>query len=258
MRVSLLFIVALIACSHLVESSPANNTSQEGDNPDRVYPTTFASKHGHKHHTHSSSHHVVQAWDEDDTSNKKSNKASDLYTGAVAKPAKVQSLDDLPSEFDWCDVDGQSFCTGSWNQHVNGYCGSCYVHGALHAANDRIKLLNGGLHDMMLGRQTFLNCGPAHGLSEGCDGGEGFDVFEFMHRFGLPDESCLNYEAKQSECEPNAYCRNCMPFGENVFKFECWAVPNPIRYYADSYGSVRGEAGIMSEIYARGPSVTST
>lgn len=34
------------------------------------------------------------------------------------------------------------------------YCGSCYIHGALHAANDRIKLLLNGMHDLMLARQV--------------------------------------------------------------------------------------------------------
>jgi hypothetical protein len=56
---------------------------------------------------------------------------------------------------------------------VEQYCGSCYVHGALAAANDRIKLLLGGRHDVMLARQVILNCGEAHGLGAGCDGGEG-------------------------------------------------------------------------------------
>lgn len=34
----------------------------------------------------------------------------------------------------------------------------------------------------MLGRQTFLNCAPGHGLSTGCGGGEPAEVFEFMHK----------------------------------------------------------------------------
>lgn len=31
------------------------------------------------------------------------------------------------------------------------------------------------------------------------DGGDTYDVYEFMHRYGLPDESCQNYAAKESE-----------------------------------------------------------
>jgi len=36
------------------------------------------------------------------------------------------------------------------------YCGSCYIHGALHAANDRLKLMLNGMHDVQLARQGQL------------------------------------------------------------------------------------------------------
>ena len=52
------------------------------------------------------------------------------------------------------------------------YCGSCWIHGALAAANDRIKVLMDGRHDVMLARQVLLNCGASKGLGAGCDGGE--------------------------------------------------------------------------------------
>ena len=202
-----------------------------------------SSKHGKKPHKS----------DNDNSDDNKINTTL-LYTGATALPSKIQSFSSLPEKFDWCNIDGQSFCVPSWNQHIPRYCGSCYVHGALHAANDRIKILMRGLQDIQLARQVILNCGPINGLGAGCDGGEGFDVFEFMHRFGLPDESCQIYKAKASEqCNAEAYCHNCMPLGEEIWPYKCWAVENPIRYYADSYGSVRGELAMMSEIHARGP-----
>lgn len=31
------------------------------------------------------------------------------------------------------------------------------------------------------------------------NGGDTYDVYEFMYRYGLPDESCQNYAAKESE-----------------------------------------------------------
>jgi cathepsin X len=84
--------------------------------------------------------------------------------------------------------------------------------------------------------------------------GSGFDVFEYMHRYGLPDESCANYVAESSaECDAQAVCSNCMPLGEDVTVYKCWPVPSPILYYVHSYGSVHGEAAMMSEIIARGP-----
>lgn len=124
-------------------------------------------------------------------------------------------LSSFPKKLDWCD---RGFCTASWNQHIPQYCGSCFAHGALSAAQDRIKIMHkkNGYEgpDVMLGRQTFLNCGPAHGLSAGCGGGEPSDVFEFMHHYGLPDETCLPYNATDNSkytatngtCPPEGYC----------------------------------------------------
>jgi hypothetical protein len=126
-----------------------------------------------------------------------------------------KEIESFPSQLDWCE---KGFCVPSWNQHIPLYCGSCFAHGAMSAAQDRIKIMNRKRGytgaDVMLGRQSFLNCAPGHGLSDGCDGGEASDVFEFMHRYGLPDESCLPYNATDhtkfketnGTCPPHGYC----------------------------------------------------
>lgn len=186
-------------------------------------------------------------------------KRKDIYTGATAKPTKAKELSDLPNNLNWCDKDGKSFCTASWNQHIPQYCGSCYIHGTLSAANDRLKIQLDAKHDLMLARQVMLNCGQSHGLGNGCGGGEAYDIFEYMHRYGLPDESCQNYVAKPSKtCDAQAVCANCMPVENpkdpnDLSVTTCWAVKNPILYYVTEYGKVSGEAAIMSEIEARGP-----
>jgi hypothetical protein len=77
--------------------------------------------------------------------------------------------------FSWCDNEGVNHCSTSWNQHIPQYCGSCYAHGTLAMLNDRLKILKGGM-DVMLGRQTFLNCAPLLNFSAGCDGGDPIDV----------------------------------------------------------------------------------
>ena len=46
---------------------------------------------------------------------------------------------------------------------------------------------------MMLSRQTLLNCGAYHKMGGGCDGGDPIDVFHYMQKYGIPDESCLSY-----------------------------------------------------------------
>ncbi|RHY48747.1 hypothetical protein DYB34_009627, partial [Aphanomyces astaci] len=121
----------------------------------------------------------------------------------------------FPRAFDWCE---QGFCGPSWNQHIPQYCGSCFLHGALSSAQDRIKILHKKKGftgaDVTLGRQSFLNCAPGHNYSAGCNGGEAIDVWRFMQDYGLPDETCLPYNATDhtkynstnGTCPPEGYC----------------------------------------------------
>lgn len=174
-----------------------------------------------------------------------------------------KELQSFPTYFDWCEL---GYCTPSWNQHIPQYCGSCFAHGALSSAQDRIKIMNKqrGYHgaDVMLGRQTFLNCAPGHGLSNGCGGGEASDVFEFMQRYGLPDESCLPYNATDNSkyshtngtCPPEGYCMNCMYTPESPSKAQCFPVTKMVRYRAKKYGFLSGELAIMKELQ-KGPVV---
>jgi hypothetical protein len=101
----------------------------------------------------------------------------DVYKPPPATAEDIAELSSHPKELDWCK---KGMCTSSWNQHIPQYCGSCFAHGSLSSANDRIKIMNHkrGFDgpDVMLGRQSFLNCAPGHGLSAGCSGGEPADV----------------------------------------------------------------------------------
>lgn len=59
-------------------------------------------------------------------------------------PHLVSTLQDLPKNLDWCNMDdGINYCVASWNQHIPQYCGSCWVHGSLSMVQDR-KLLGLG------------------------------------------------------------------------------------------------------------------
>ncbi|CAI5716959.1 unnamed protein product [Hyaloperonospora brassicae] len=178
--------------------------------------------------------------------------------------AETRELQQLPTHLDWCE---RGFCVPSWNQHVPQYCGSCYAHGALSSAQDRIKILNARRRkftgaDVMLGRQSFLNCAPGHGLSAGCDGGEAQDVYEFMRRYGLPDESCLPYNATDhtkftatvnNTCPPVGYCMNCMYTPTSRKTPQCFPVTKVVRYRAKSHGHLSGELAMMKEIMTGGP-----
>lgn len=167
-------------------------------------------------------------------------------------------LESLPKEFSWL---GQNMLAPSWNQHIPQYCGSCWLHGTLSMIQDRLKIQKKGLGpDVMLARQSLLNCAAFHDLGGGCDGGDVIDVLRYMTRYGLPDESCQPYTAtdhtkygkKATKCPAGGYCSNCMTIDD---KDTCWSVKSPIRYFLDGYGTVDspGEEAMMKEIYAGGP-----
>ncbi|RHZ02449.1 hypothetical protein DYB26_013967 [Aphanomyces astaci] len=160
----------------------------------------------------------------------------------------------LPVALDWCE---RGFCTSSWNQHIPQYCGSCFAHGSLSSANDRIKIMNHKLYgyhgpDVMLGRQSFLNCAPGHGLSQGCMGGEPADVYEFMRVYGLPDETCLPYNATDYSKYLNTSNGTCMYTPESPDVATCFPVTNVVRYRATTYGRIVGEDAMLEELQ-RGP-----
>lgn len=86
---------------------------------------------------------------------------------------------------------------------------------------DRLKIKKKAMPpDVLLSRQTFLNCAPQEGLGRGCDGGDVIHVVRYMSTFGLPDEGCMPYEgldrralAKKNgekHCPDVARCINCM------------------------------------------------
>ncbi|WIA42670.1 hypothetical protein OEZ86_008631 [Tetradesmus obliquus] len=182
----------------------------------------------------------------------------------------VTPVNSVPQQFNWCDLgNGTSYCTASWNQHEPRYCGSCWVHGTLSMVQDRLKGMKmraGDLaYDVMLGRQTLLNCAAFLGYGEGCNGGEPLDVFKYMAEEGLPDESCMHYQATDhmvfkkeghKRCPKIGKCMNCMPTGDDVDDFKCWSVKQAVTYKLTSYGKLdAGEEPMKQEILARGPIV---
>lgn len=46
-------------------------------------------------------------------------------------PHTYVKTEELPESFSWSNVDGKSYLTYMFNQHIPQYCGSCWLHGGM-------------------------------------------------------------------------------------------------------------------------------
>mmetsp|Transcript_30086 Transcript_30086/g.58107 ORF Transcript_30086/g.58107 Transcript_30086/m.58107 type:complete len:422 (-) Transcript_30086:242-1507(-) len=165
----------------------------------------------------------------------------------------------LPKHWDWRNVGGKNLVASDINQHLPQYCGSCWIHGAVGALNDRLKIMrNGAYPDIMFSRQVIMNCVPGENASlppPGCDGGDAFQIHAYLHSNRVPDETCMPYTAKNEECTAYDTCRNCAPtiIALPGVPMGCFPIRGWYGYGIGDYGQVSGEVAMMKEIYARGP-----
>jgi len=122
------------------------------------------------------------------------------------------SAENLPEGWDWRNVNGTNFATINKNQHIPIYCGSCWAHGTTSALADRFTILNGANSlPISLSTQVIVNCQPGGGS---CNGGNPLDVYEFAYLHGIPDDTCQQYIAHNSEaplCSSMQICMDCKP-----------------------------------------------
>jgi len=168
----------------------------------------------------------------------------------IRNPQPHFAKSSMPDNWDWRQINGVSYATINRNQHLPQYCGSCWAFGTTSSLGDRIRIMrNATFPEINLSPQVLLNCGEAGT----CDGGWPLAAYEYIHREGIPDETCQPYEAYDAKgCSPYNICRNC-DFNLNNPKLYCYAEKSFTRYYVDEFGPVSGESDMMSEIYARGP-----
>ena len=163
---------------------------------------------------------------------------------------------DLPATWDWRNVNGVNYLSQSRNQHIPTYCGSCWAHGTTSSLADRINIARkGAWPQITLAPQVLVNCGAGGD----CNGGNPMSVYDYAHQYGIPEESCQNYEAKNpksEDCSPVQICKNCNgsppPAGQSGDN-NCWAVKKYATWKVSEYGSVSGVDKMKAEIYARGP-----
>ena len=93
--------------------------------------------------------------------------------------------------------------------------------------------------------QVLINCV----LGSSCNGGQPGSVYTYGHRYGIPDETCQNYEAVNGKCKPLGRCETCEP------KKGCSPVSDERAQllFVGDHGTVRGADNIKAEVFARGP-----
>lgn len=178
------------------------------------------------------------------------------------RPQDTIRTEDLPDNWNWCDMNGKSYCTMNRNQHIPQYCGSCWAHGSVSALGDRIKIArNGSGIDINLSVQHILNCASVGS----CHGGSVDGPYEWLHSIsktgsGIAYETSNPYIACSSEsregfcphvktsCRVGGVARTCPTFGEPCVELEQY--PNAT---ISEYGEVSGADNMAKEIYARGP-----
>jgi len=172
-------------------------------------------------------------------------------------PSLTVSDQELPVSWDWRNVSGRNYLSWTVNQHIPQYCGSCWAQGTLSALADRFQIAaEDRFPNLALSPQAIINC-RAGGS---CEGGNPASVYEFAAKVGVPDVTCLVYEAKDGgpveDCsKPDInLCRDCTwPPPNPGDTPNCWAKKQFPRYYAEEYGYVRGVENMKKEIWKRGP-----
>lgn len=163
----------------------------------------------------------------------------------------------LPEQFDWRNVEGVNYASINKNQHIPKYCGSCWAHGTTSSLADRFQILNGpNAIPISLSTQVVVNCQPGGGS---CFGGNPLDVYEFAYTHGIPDDTCQQYIAHNSEqplCSAMQVCEDCLspsPKEDEDGRIRCKPITNYKNYFVKEYGRVSGAHNMKMEIFKRGP-----
>jgi len=124
----------------------------------------------------------------------------DQIPGASPSAPKL-AKEDIPTSWDWRNVNGVRFATGSKTQQVPRICGSCWAFSATGSLSDRVRIAAGAANpiEVNLSPQTLLDC---HMDAGSCNGGSSLAAFASVANkttnTGFTDDTCLPYEVRCS------------------------------------------------------------
>jgi len=165
-------------------------------------------------------------------------------------PHEIVNVVDLPTSWDWRNVNNTNFATWNKNQHIPQYCGSCWAQALTSALSDRLSILRGGVWPQInLSPQVLINCNGGGT----CGGGTSAAALEWIYSNGITDQTCQQYVAEDLTCGDLAVCETCAPNATSWWPGSCTKIENPTTYYVSQYGNVSGADNMKAEIYLRGP-----
>eukprot|EP00930_Biecheleria_cincta_P032953 TRINITY_DN22819_c0_g1_i2.p1 TRINITY_DN22819_c0_g1~~TRINITY_DN22819_c0_g1_i2.p1 ORF type:complete len:521 (+),score=60.35 TRINITY_DN22819_c0_g1_i2:587-2149(+) len=169
------------------------------------------------------------------------------------RPQELLSVEALPRAWDWRNISGLNYVTSNANEHNPEYCASCWAFAVSSALSDRLAVQNNGVWPkVVLSPQMLINCVS----STSCSGGDPASAYAYIHKYGIVDNTCQNYQGRQLKCDGRGICQTCAEGNDEhglVWPGKCTAVKAPATYYVTEYGSVRGQRDMKAEIYQRGP-----
>ncbi|WAR25374.1 CATC-like protein [Mya arenaria] len=120
---------------------------------------------------------------------------------APATPEHTRLADNLPTEFDWRNVDGMNYVSPIRNQ---GSCGSCYAFASMGMNEARWRIMTNNTVTPVFSPQDVVECSE---YSQGCEGGFPYLIGgKYAEDFGLVLEECNPYKGRDGTCSTLSNC----------------------------------------------------
>ena len=157
----------------------------------------------------------------------------DLFPGWRARDEDI-SVEELPESIDWRDIDDVSYVPPVRDQ---GSCGSCYTVSTMGMMYSRLKILSNGAIEKIFSPQDVVSCSE---YSQGCDGGFPYLIGKYADDFGVVEEDCFPYTARDDSCSHEP--KECHRYYAKDYK-----------YIGKGYYGGCSERAMMEELVKNGP-----